>query len=280
MRRQLLLPPVLGGGSVQQNIHDQVPKGIGLLPVKHPAVPQRGGAPCKRRVDPSRAAPKAPVLLKQQDGVLQLLGKALDFQPVLGKMRLKIGAVALRLLLKLLPFPGGRLPGFRRFPSGEMQHTVAVMAGAAGSLRVRQFRRGQHGLAEARGGVFPNLVLPGFPPTENASPQRTQSHAALRRGLPQTVQPSRAKHQPGKETQIHPVGIEVVNFVAEIPPEIFEDDLLHPRLDGLGVPVWVKFQRVQNLLFPIGLLTGQPQRPAEPADFQPVLLAVHGKILL
>ena len=119
LRRQLLLPPVLGGGGVQQNVHDQVPKGIGLLPVKHPAVPQRGGAPCKRRVDPSRAAPKAPVLLKQQDGVLQLLGKALDLQPVLGKMRLKISAVALRLLLNLLPFPGGCLPGFRRFPSGE-----------------------------------------------------------------------------------------------------------------------------------------------------------------
>ena len=154
------------------------------------------------------------------------------------------------------------------------------MAGAAVTLCVCQLRRGQHGLAEARGGVFPNIVLPGLPPTENAPPQRTQSRAALRRGLPQTVQPSRAKHQPGKETQIHPVGIEVVNFVAEIPPEIFEDDLLHPRLDGLGVPVGVKFQRVQNLLFPIGLLTGQTQRPAEPADFQPVLLAVHGKILL
>ena len=151
------------------------------------------------------------------------------------------------------------------------------MAGAAGSLRVRQFRRGQHGLAEARGGVFPNIVLPGFPPTENAPRQSAQSHAALRRGLPQTV---RAKHQPGKEAQIHPVGIEVVNFVAEIPPEIFEDDLLHPRLDGLGVPVGVKFQRVQNLLFPVRFLAGQPQRPAEPADFQPVLLAVHGKILL
>ena len=77
LRRQLLLPPVLGGGGVQQNIHDQVPKGIGLLPVKHPAVPQSGGAPCKRRVDPSRAAPQAPVLLKQQNGILQLLGKAL-----------------------------------------------------------------------------------------------------------------------------------------------------------------------------------------------------------
>ena len=211
---------------------------------------------------------------------MQLLGKALDLQSVLGKMRLKIDAVALRLLLNLLPFPGGRFPVFRRFSSGEVQNAVAVMAGAAGSLRVRQFRRGQHGLAEARGGVFPNIVLPGFPPTENAPPQRTQSNAALRRGLPQTVQPSRAKHQPGKETQIHPVGIEVVNFVAEIPPEIFEDDLLHPRLDGLGVPVGVKFQRVQNLLFPVRFLAGQPQRPAEPADFQPVLLAVHGKILL
>ena len=195
-------------------------------------------------------------------------------------MRLKISAVALRLLLNLLPFPGGCLPVFRHFPSGEMQHTVAVMAGAAGSLRVRQFRRGQHGLAEARGGVFPNLVLPGFPPAENAPPQRTQSHAALRRGLPQTVQPSRAKHQPGEKAQIHPVGIEVVDFVAEISPEIFEDDLLHPRLYGLGVPVGVKFQRIQNLLFPVRFLAGQPQRPAEPANFQPVLLAVHGKILL
>ena len=195
-------------------------------------------------------------------------------------MRLKIGAVALRLLLKLLPLPGGRFPVFRCFPAGEVQHAVAVMAGAAGSLRVHQLRRGQHGLAEACGGVLPDLVLPGFPPAENAPPQRAQSHAAIRRGLPQTVQPSGAEHQLGEKAQIHPVRIEVVNFVAEIPPEIFEDDLLHPRLDDLGVPVGVKFQRVQNLLFPIGLLTGQTQRPAEPADFQPVLLAVHGKILL
>ena len=99
---------------------------------------------------------------------MQLLGKALNFQPVLGKMRLKISAVALRLLLNLLPFPGGRFPVFRRFSSGEVQNAAPVMAGAAGSLRVRQFRRGQHGLAEARGGVFPNLVLPGLAP-----PQRT-----------------------------------------------------------------------------------------------------------
>ena len=211
---------------------------------------------------------------------MQLLGKALNFQPVLGKMRLKIGAVALRLLLNLLPFPGGRLPGFRRFPSGEMQHTAPVMAGAAGSLRVRQFRRGQHGFAEARGGVFPNIILPGFPPTENAPRQRAQSHAALRRGLPQTVQPAGAEYQLGKKAQIHPAGAKVIHFAAQVPPEIFVQDPLHPGLYGLGVPVGVKFQRVQNLLFPAGLLTGKTQCPAEPADFQPVLLAVRGGFLL
>ena len=280
LRRQLLLPPVLGGGGVQQNVHDQIPKGIGLLPVKHPAVPQGGGAPCKRRVDPSRAAPKAPVLLKQQNGVLQLLGKALNFQPVLGKMRLKISAVALRLLLKLLPFPGGRFPVFRRFSFGEVQNAVAVMAGAAGSLRVRQFRRGQHGFAEARGGVLPQIILPGLPPAENAPRQSAQPHAALRRGLPQTVQPAGAEYQLGKKAQIHPAGAKVIHFAAQIPPEIFVQNPLHPGLYGLGIPVGVKFQRVQNLLFPAGFLTGQTQRPAEPADFQPVLLAVRGGFLL
>ena len=280
MRRQLLLPPVLGGGGVQQNVHDQIPQGVGLLPRKDPAVPQRGGAPGKRRVDPPRTAPQAPVLLKQQNGILQLLGKALDFQPVLRQMRPEIGAVALRLLLKLLPLPGGRFSVFRRFPPGEVQHAAPVTAGAAVTLCVRQLRRGQHGFAEARGGVLPQIILSRFPPAENAPRQSAQPHAALRRGLPQTVQSAGTEYQLGKKAQIHPAGAKVIHFAAQVPPEIFVQNPLHPGLYGLGVPVRVKFQCVQNLLFPAGLLTGKPQRPAEPADFQPILLAVRGGFLL
>ena len=51
--------------------------------------------------DRPRTAPQAPVLLKQQNGILQLLGKALDFQTVLRQMRPEIGAVALLSLIHI-----------------------------------------------------------------------------------------------------------------------------------------------------------------------------------
>ena len=241
LRRQLLLLLVLGGGAVQQNIHRQLAGVVGLTAGEHPLIVQRRRPPCQRRAQGTGAAQAAVVLLLQQEGVVQLLGQAGDGQPVLGQLRLVIGAVLLPLAAELLRVPRGLRAGraLGRRAVGNVQAAVLVDAGAQGALHVRQLGGRQQRYAEAVLHIAPQDRLRRAP-LQKAEQRgllqsaRTACAAAQR---PQTVgthEPHAAGGVPLSPDPCRPLA---VGGAAARPAEVGIEDLLRPadelRLRGL-----------------------------------------------